>query len=452
MVKKSTLFVLICAAVLAGVVYYLEKKSGNEAKSSKDTSKPAYSVAASDIVSFRIAHTAQPDRPEVRFAKRKGVWQIMQPIETEADQSTAQGIVDQLASARVSETETGAADRRKVYGLDPPQLSVGFRIHNGAKHTLLIGDKDFSGDSVYTIVDGSKDVSLLPMSLSTSVGKSLDDLRDRNVLDIESGQVASFILRNEGGELEAARERGQWKFSKPRDVLGDDDSVDSLLSAVATAKMSVIVSEKPENPSKYGLATPAVTFTAVDSKGKKSTLLVGKKKDDTYFARDASRPMIFRISQDLYTKLAQRFTDLRDKQVVHLLADDIQRIQIQNGATSIVLSRKKDSPDQWQIDAPEVQKQEQKGKSVASWKLLDPITNLRAEEVIDHPPASLLAKLAKPAITVVLTGKNGKEITVRISKQSGDFAYAQASGSAALYKLKKQVLGDLNIKPGDLIS
>jgi hypothetical protein len=291
-------------------------------------------------------------------------------------------------------------------------------------------------------------VSLLPESLATSTAKSLDDLRDRSVLHIETAQVASFSLRNAGGALAAAREKDEWKFSKPGGALADNDAVNSLLAAVATAKMAGIVSEKPDNLSRYGLASPAVTFTAVDAKGQKAALLVGKKENDAYFARDASRPMIFRLRQDLYTKLAQTFGDLRDKKVVHLDSDDIQRIQIHNSAGATVLSRKKDNPDEWVIGAPA----EQQGKSAASWKILGPIGNLRAEEVMDRPPAGLLAQLARPAVRVVLTGKNGQEITLRISKPSGDFAYVQASGSPALYKLKKEVVDDLNLKPADLVS
>jgi Domain of unknown function (DUF4340) len=447
MIKKTTLLVLFCAVVLGAAVYYFQGKYDREQKAAKDTSKPAFSIQASNVASFTLAHPAQPGQPAIRFEKRNGVWQIVQPVETEADQPAAQGIVDLLAGARVSQTEPGTAGRRKAYGLDPPQVSVEFQLQNGAKHTLLIGDKDFTGASVYAIVDGAPNVSLLPESISTSTGKSLDDLRDRAVLHIDSGQVTSFVLRNAGGDLAVVREKGEWKFSKPAGVLADQDAVDSLLSAVSTAKMAGIVSEKPDNLSKYGLANPAVTFTATDAKGQKSVLLVGKKERDAYFARDPSRPMIFRIQQDLYTKLARRFSDLRDKNVVHLVADDIQRIQIRNSAGAIVLSRRKNNPDDWMIDAPA----EQKGKSAASWKILDPITNLRAEAVIDHPAASLLAQLAKPAVRVVLTGKSGQEITLRISKPSGDFAYAQTSGSPALYKLKKQAVDDLNLKPADLI-
>jgi hypothetical protein len=39
---------------------------------------------------------------------------------------------------------------------------------------------------------------------------------------------------------------------------------------------------------------------------------------------------------------------------------------------------------------------------------------------------------------------------VQISKASGDFAYARTSDGAAVYKLKKQALDDLNLKAADL--
>ena len=66
--------------------------------------------------------------------------------------------------------------------------------------------------------------------------------------------------------------------------------------------------------------------------------------------------------------------------------------------------------------------------------------------MIDHPAPNLLSQLSNPAVQLVLTGKDGKELTLRISKPTGDFVYAQASGNAALYKLKKEVYDQLNLK------
>ncbi len=445
MIKKTTLLVLLCAVALGAAVYYFDWKRGENEKPA-GAPKPAYSIQASDVTSLTLAHPARPGDVPIRFEKHDGAWQIVQPIETGADQSTIDGIVDQIAGAEFSQTEPGTPDRLKVYGLDPPQASVELHLASGAKHTLLVGGKDFEGNSAYCIVDGGTSVSLLPNLLATSTAKTLDDLRDRNILHIDSAQVASFSLKNSSGELAVAKHNDQWKFTKPSDAFASADAVNAMLAAVATSKMTSVESEKPENLARYGLASPAITFVSTDTKGPQSTLLVGKKDGDAYFARDASRPMVFRISADVYTKLTQKFADLRDKSVVHSTPDDVQQIELRNAGGSVSVSRKKDSPGDWVFDAPD----DQKGKSAAGWKILDALTGLKADDIVDHPPASLAAQLASPAITAILTDKDGKAVTVRISKAAGDFVYAQASDGPSVYKLKKQVLDDLNLKPGDL--
>ena len=446
MIKKTTLLVLVCAAALAGGVYYFDWKKGNESKPALDSSKPAFSIQASDIVSFTIAHPAQPGDSPIHFERRDGAWRIVQPIQTDADQSTAEGVVDQLAAARVSQSESGSSDRRKAFGLDPPQVSVEFQLANGSKHAILIGDKDFTGESAYTIVDNGPSVSLLPQLLAASAMKSVDDLRDRAVLHMDGEQVVSFELKNSAGDISVSKDKAQWKFATPAGSLAGKDAVDSLLQAVASAKMVSVASETPDSLARYGLTAPAITFTASGGNAGVTTLVVGKKDGDAYFARDLSRPTIFRIDGEVEKKLSVNFGDLRDKRVLHADTADTQRIQIEDSAGSVMVSRKPDGSDEWTFEAPA----DRKGKPVSSWKVLDPLGTMQAEEVIDHPAPNLLAGLASPAIRVVLTGKDGKELSLRISKPSGDFVYAQASGDAALYKLKKEVFDQLNLGPADL--
>jgi hypothetical protein len=447
MIRKPTLIVLLCAIVLGAAVYYFDWVRGNNQKPPADSEKLAFSIPAADVVSLTITHPAKPGDTPVSLEKRSGVWQIVQPIQTQADQSTADGIVDQLATDRIAQSEPGSADRRKAYGLDPAQLSLEFRLQNGAKHSLLIGDKDFTGASVYSIIDGGQTVSLVPQALLTSADKPLDDLRDRTVLYIDSDQAASLALKNSSGELAATKEKDGWKLTMPSESLADKSSIDSLLSTVADAKMTGVASETAENLAKYGLSSPAISFAVTDEKGQKSTLLIGKKDGDSYFARDVSRPMVFRVSADVYSKLSERFGELRNKTVVRLDPADIQRIEVHNANGDIIVSSGKDKPGEWTIQEPEAQK----GKSAASWRVLDPFTSLRAEEVIDHPSPELTTKLANPAIRAILTDTAGKQVTLRISKADGDFVYAQTSDSPLLYKLKKQVLDDLNFKPSDLV-
>ena len=446
MIKKPTLFVLLCAIIFGAAVYYFEFRSGKTQKAATDNTKPAFSVQASDIVSFTIAHPAQSGDMPVRFEKRGGIWEIVQPVQTEADQPTAGGIVDALSTARISQSEPGSPDRLKAYGLDPAQVSIEFQLQNGAKHTLLVGNANFGGDAVYTVIDGAKDVSLLPQFLSTGASKPLAELRDRAVLHMDNASVISFSLKNSAGDVAASKAKDEWQFARPAGSLADKDAVDSLLAAVANARMFSVASETSDNLAKYGLASPSITFSATDDKGAKSTLLVGKKSLTGYLARDPSRSAIFGIDDDLYKKLSVGFSDLRDKQVLHVDAASIRRVELQNESGTSAFSRNKDNPDEWDFELPA----DQKGKSAAASKILDPVSALRADEVMDHAPSNVVAQLAKPAIRVVLTDNDGKALELRISKPSGDFAYAQVGGSGPVYKVKKEIADTLNIKAADL--
>jgi hypothetical protein len=182
-----------------------------------------------------------------------------------------------------------------------------------------------------------------------------------------------------------------------------------------------------------------------DDAGKKSTLLVGKKEGGEYFARDISRPMIFRINAGLYAKISEKYEALRDKKLVHFAEADINHVELHNDSGTIVATRK--SANDWTADAPN----DIKGKSVEAWKIFGPLSQARAEEVIDRPAGDLLAKFAKPAVEVDLTEKDGKKMTIRISKESGEFVFVQVSGSPTLFKLKKQILEDFNFKPSEFV-
>jgi hypothetical protein len=444
--KKSTLFILLAAILIGAAAYYFDWKRGEKeaAKTSDDKTKPAFNFQPDEIQSLTISYPADPKSQSVTFERRDGGWQITQPLQTDADVASVEGIVQGIAGARVAGTEPGAPDRLKAYGLDPPAVGIDFQLKNGTKHSVQIGKKDFVGASVYSIVDHGQGVSLLPESLLVSADKPLQTLRDRNVLHIESGDVRSFDLKNPGGEIVATKVKTGWSLSKPAVGEADGDAVNAMLAALSTAKLVSIESETADNLGKYGLGSPAITFTAVEGAGKTATLLVGRKDGDEYFARDTSRPTIFRINQDIYKKLGQTYPDLRDKKIIRFDPATITHFEIHNSTGTIACNRKNE--DEWVFEEPA----DQKGKSASAEKLFSALDQARAEQIIDHPTPDITARFAKPAFDATLTAKDGQKVTIAISKEAGDFAYARNSEGAAVYKLKKQVLDTLNFKPSDI--
>jgi hypothetical protein len=444
--KKSTLFVFLAAILIGAAAYYFDWKRGEKeaAKIPEDATKLAFNIQPDEIQSLTISYPADPKSQALTFDKRGGVWQITQPLQTGADEASVEGIVQGIAAARVAQTEPGTPDRLKVYGLDPSAVGIDFQLKSGAKHSVQLGKKDFLGSSVYALVDHGKDVALLPESLLVSSDKPLQVLRDQSVLHVNSGEVRSFDLKNAAGEIALEKDKAGWSLSKPAVSAADAGAVSSILAAISTAKFVSVESETAQNLARYGLASPAITFTEVEGGGKNSTLQIGKKDGDEYFARDASRPTIFRVNQDLYKKLSQTYPDLRDKKIVRFDPATITHVEIHNANGAVICTRKNE--EEWTFDEPA----DQKGKSASLEKLFAALDQARAEQIIDHPTPDIVSRFAKPAFEATLTAKDGKKVTIVISKEAGDFVYGRSSDGAAAYKLKKQILDNLQLKPSDL--
>ena len=309
MIRKPTLIVLLVAILLGGGVYYYQKKHSTPPPPT-DTSKPVFSgVQAADIQSITVQHPSDAAAKPIDINRTGDGWQITQPLDTPADTSSVQGIADGLAEASSSQSEPDSPDRLKAYGLDPGAVAIDFTLKDGAKHKVLLGNKDFTGDGVYSLVDSNQSVYVLPTSLLTSADKSTDDLRDKDVLHVDTDQASSAELKSPAGEIDLKKTTSGWTMTEPDAGAADSDAVSTLLSAVSTGKMASIASEKPDDLAKYGLANPDVTFTVTNDIGKSSTLIVGKKQGDNYYARDTSRPTIFEIDGDLYKKLTENAAD-----------------------------------------------------------------------------------------------------------------------------------------------
>ena len=447
MVKTSTIIVLVLAVAAGAAFYYFDLRKGDVDKPTPDESKPAFAIKApSEIKSISLSH---PDKPSehLQLEKRDQSWWVVAPIQTGADQTVVEGIAGGIAAARVTQTMPGTADRLKVYGLDTPSMQVDFQLQDGSKHSIKMGGKDFSGVSVYAILDGSKDVTLIPQSLYTTTSPlTFEGVRDHLAMHFVAVDATTVQLKNPFGEISLARDKNDWKFTNPTDLRADGGDVTGLLSTMANARIGGIVSETPDNLAKYGLASPATTFSVTDEKGKSATLLVGKKEGDAYFAHDPSRPMIFKIEDKIYKRLDVKYAELRDKKLARIDEADINSVDLKTPNGEVVFSRKPDKTQTWVIDSPA----DVKGKPASEWKVLGVLSGARAEEVLDHAPTDVASKLAQPETEITLTAKDGKKFNVELSKESGGFVYARTSDGPAVFKIKKEVFAGLPAKPADI--
>ncbi len=437
--KKGTLAILLLAAALGGYVYYTEFRHPKP-KPETDTSKALLNFAAADIAGLTFARADS----EIVAERKDLEWKISKPVETRADRTALDELSATLAGARFSRWLPVEGTRANEYGLDAPAVSIEIRLKKGERHVLRLGAKDFSSDSVYARLDSNAGVVLLPATLLTAASKPLADLRDRSVLILPSGDLKEIEIRSAKATLRLEKKDATWSLASPRTLLADDSEVGTLSAAISGGKFADVASETAKDLPLYGLSSPAITVRVKSEKGEEGTLLVGKKKDGKFYARDASRPFIFLIEQSLVDSLSVSVETLRDKHVVRFQKDDVVRVRFHDKSGEVIGLRKPDG--KWVIDQPA----DRKGKEMAAWKIFDPLSNLRAKEVLDAPSNALLAKLVKPAIEVEMSDKAGKMTKVLLSEADGEFVYARTNLAPTLFKVQRFILQELNLPAADL--
>lgn len=439
--KKSTLIVLAVAIALGAFVYFYDSKHAPKTTSAEETPKPAFAAKPAALTSITLERKGET----VVLSKNGAKWQLTKPVETAADQGTVGGIVTDLTDLNVQRSFSAADDLSK-YGLAKPASKIEFQDAKGVQHVIQLGDKDFSGDAVYAMVGNAKPakVDLLPVSILDDSNKSMNDLRDRSLVELNSSDVTALNINDSSGDIKLKKATAGWEITKPRDTLADSSAVDGLISSLSSSKFTDVVSETATDLAKYGLKRPSVTLDIAGQNGKRFQLLLSKKGSD-YYGRDTQRPMIYKVDSATYDAFNKKFFDLRDKEVLHFDPTNVATVEVQNANGLIQCAQKKD--DQWTMLQPAANE----GKPVQGWKLTDPIENARATQIYDAPSAAILAHLKKPAIQVVLTDKSGKATTIQISAAVGKSVYVRTSASPQVYELNTQILTDLGFKPADLL-
>ena len=442
--KRSTLILLLVAAVGAFFVYYLEIKDAKPRDEQPASSKPAFTFKREELASLAITHAGET----IGLEAQDGKWIVKQPVNAPANESAVDSLIGDIMNARVERTISASADEIKSYGLAEPAVTLVLKLKNASQHRIRLGSKDFSNLSVYSLLDDAREVSLLPATLATSAEKSLSDLRDLSILGgLSQYDIAALNVKNANGTVALAKENSDWLMKSPVEAPADESEVSSLLSEITTARATGVASEGGGDLASYGLSQPVVTVNARLQAGGERQVIIGLKTEGankTYFAKSSDRPQIFKIDTALYDKLNVKPGQLRSKQMFKVNKDEITRVQIRN--PNLTLVAEKNSDGKWIIKEPS----DKKDKEAQSSKFLDPLESTRASEVLDKPSASIAAKLGKPAVEARLTDKAGKTTIVRISAADGDDVYVRVDGRAEIFKVKKQLLDDLSFKAADV--
>ena len=427
MKMRGLLVAAIALAVVAGLVYWSEKKKkAEEGKPPADAPPKVLTIAEDQFQQIRMQKAGGGATVVVKGADN--VWKITEPKPLAADKDAVSSLVSTLSSLSSDRLIEEKAADLAPYGLNAPGLEVTVGVKGGKSHKLMVGDDTPTGGGVFVRLDGDPRVFTVSSYVKTSLDKTSKDLRDKRLLTFDSDKLTRVELIAKGFPVEFGKNnQNEWQVLKPKPLRADGLQVDELVRKLKDAKMDTSVSDEDAKKAQTAFTAGArVAIANVSDATGTQSLEVRKDKDKNYYAKSSVVEGIYKVTGDLGDGLDKDLDSFRNKKIFDFGWSDPTKVEVRSGGAPVTYQK---SGDKWMAGA----KQMDSG-SVQS--LIDKLRDLASIKFLEQGGGDV-------AVEATVTSNDGKRVEkVAISKQGNNY-YAKRENELTVYELDGKVVEEL---------
>jgi len=450
---------LVLAAITLGVFAYLRFVEMKQ-PSTEEAKRQAQNVVKFDRNKINGIVIQNGDE-KIEMRRRDNRWRLETPIKDQTDSSLIENLLSDLENWQRDGTISAKeieADKNKLteYGLNKPKLRLKL-IGQDRPPEILFGKDAALEGKMYVRFEDSRETFLAGQSVKKDIDKKPEEFRDRKLTDLITAQVSRIILKMPAGEMELQKKADHWEIVKPLRARGDDQKINDLIAQITTARIQQFVADDHGDLSPYGLVEPrgAITlFTQADKPGQLMQIggIPENEKDQTY-VRFALRGFVYTVPKKIEEILNTKPDDLRDRHLVRIDTNVLDRITIEApGKGKVVLARKDEN---WTI----TNRQNTPANSREIRRFIDTLQDERVTKFVEDV-ASNLAKygLDKPQLQLTFSSfasentaetKAGEQpfATVAFGKVDGENVYARLADEPFVVALRRGLLDQISTDP-----
>ena len=403
-------------------------------------------------------------------------WTMSAPEGARADRYKVRQMIEVLKEDLVSVIPSVASkDDEKAYGLDEGnRIRVTWHRVGQPEVTLEIGaaqkdEKDGSPGAADTFVRVAGDPRVwrvLERDLRRPFEGGLKALRDRRILDFESGDVQAIEIRDPGapdpedreirlvsevregtdqaegadpGKAPAKKER-TWRFENPPGLAAG--AVSAYVASLAGTYVQEYVDALPEG---FRIDDQSFRVTAVLENGRRVEIRLSNLKDDQAFVQVSGVGGYGKVARYAHDQLRKHTGELRDTRLFGVPRDRIRAVEIRDGSSRVALER---AGNAWRAVEPAGLPL---GRAVVEALLTD-LESLKADAFL--PPSAWQGAqtgLEAPVVTVTVATADGGRRVLKVGAEKGSgtrYVAVEPSGQVAL--LPGWALGRIRKGPEDL--
>jgi hypothetical protein len=239
------------------------------------------------------------------------------------------------------------------YGFDEPQAKIVAKDHAGT-HTWVVGRKTPLENMIYVRYEGDDNIYTSHSGLLTLIPSEEDQFRDRMIFVGALPGIRRLEVVSTDGLVEIVKDPEMgWQIRQPMVSRADQVKVSSYIEQLYQLKAESFIADDVVGFAVYGLQNNGRQISLGGSDGTARTLMIGDaipNKPGFVYARRADDTTVFAM-KDSVTQLMNLNLDVfRDRQLMPLPLEKIQRITITHGSDTMVLQ--KNDKGGWMIDEP----------------------------------------------------------------------------------------------------
>lgn len=454
---RSTIILLTVAAVLAGFIFFFEKKQ----PTSRDIAEREKTLVKFDETKITGIDIANGDTA-IQLRKESDAWRLTSPVSDRADD----GIVSQLLHSAASIEKSGVVedlgkdgklkDSLKGYGVQ--QAKVRLKLTgDGAPEEIQFGKDTAFDRKIYARVGKEESVAVINNDVRSLITRGVDDFRDRKLTPFESSTVTGLKIRTKSGGIDLIQVDNQWNLNAPIKARADEGKALDLISKANNARIEEFVTQDEGNLARFGLAEPSGSLV-IQSKDSDEDIEIQigaatEKDKEKLYARVPGRASVYIVNKSIADVLNAKPNDLRDRKLARVNPDLVDRLTIEkSGQPKVVLARQEDS---WKFIEPG----SDAANNIEVNRLIDILTNTETTGFIADTASDLLKYgLDQPVLTVRFSSYSSETTaeapegetpvaSIQFGKTEGDKLYARLAEEPFIVSVLPGILGNLPSSP-----
>lgn len=232
--------------------------------------------------------------------------------------------------------------------------------------------------------------------------------KEKQLFSISKDEVKEITLVKGDKTFKAVMEGERWKLVQPFETDGDKSAWDGIASSYTTGKMQRVIQENAEDLKPFGLDEPKIAVSLAGVGGAtQTTILFGNETPTSgkYFALIEGTSDVLTVYSSIYNLADKELYDFRDKTIVDMEADEVQKVEIAHGEADMTLERR--GENEWVVTQPILARADE----AQIRDLINNVRNGKIKQFIEEAPESYDAYgLVNPATKLVFwTGEKNNQ-------------------------------------------